>query len=72
MDSPVKNEKTNNYNRKDEKFNIVTTYSQSYTWLFHLHESHESLNDIDEIRTHDIILLTYTKNDGYLCLNKNK
>lgn len=56
-------------NIKDEKFNIVTTYSQSYTWLFHLHEGHETLEDTDHIRTHDIILLTYTKNDGYLCLD---
>lgn len=40
--------------------------------MFHLHEGHDTLDDIDQIRTHDIILLTYTKNDGYLCLEKHK
>lgn len=36
-----------------------------------MHENHEELHDTEQIRTHDILLLTYTKNDGYLCLNRN-
>jgi hypothetical protein len=29
--------------KKTKRFNIVTTYSQSETWLIHLHEGHETL-----------------------------
>lgn len=58
---------------KEEKvvYNIVTTYSQNYTWLLYLHQSESTLTNTEQIKTHDIILLRYTKNEGYLCLNKN-
>ena len=48
--------------------NIVTTYSQSETWLIHLHEEYETLNDLRYIRTHDIVTLKHTQKDGYLAL----
>jgi hypothetical protein len=30
------------------------------------------LEDIDQIRTHDILFLAHTKNDGYLCLDEKR
>lgn len=49
-----------------DRYNIVTTYSQKFTWLIHLHESPKALNDRDAIRTHDLLFLIHTKNEGYL------
>lgn len=53
---------------KEGKHNIVTTYSRSFTWLIHLHEDHDTLDNIEQIRTHDLIFLIHTKNEGFLTL----
>lgn len=55
-----------------EKYNIVTTYSRSFTWLIHLHETHETLGDKDQVRTHDLLFLIHTKNEGYLCIDEEQ
>ena len=75
LESPLRIK--NNSNRcyistetKEGKHNIVTTFSRNFTWLIHLHEEHDTLEDIEQIKTHDLLFLIHTKNEGFLTLEK--
>lgn len=57
---------------KGKRENIVTTYSQTETWLIHLHESSETLDDVQTIRNHDIITFKHTQKGGYLAVGPGK
>jgi hypothetical protein len=54
------------------RYNVVTTYSQSQTWMLYLHESHLTIKDKKRINTHDIIYIVHTHHRGFLTSQQDK